>query len=198
VTLDVALRLRELLERDGFRVLMTRSTDRFIPLSRRSEIANRENGDLFISIHANASRRRSISGFEVYYLSEATDDHARALEAAENVVLPAEVGETGSREIDTIVWDLLHTEYRAESREIASSVCRGLSSRRLLSPNRGVKSARFAVLKGSRMPAVLVEVAFVSHPGEEARLRKWEYRQRIAEGIREGIVGFKDEYDKRA
>lgn len=198
VTLDIARRLRDLLAKDGFRVVMTRDTDRFISLSRRSDLANREEGDLFISIHANASRRRSISGFEVYTLSDATDDHARAIEAAENASLPADVGEAVAGGTEAIVWDLLYTEHRAESTELAAAVCRGLSRSQIPSWNRGVKSARFAVLKGARMPAILVEVGFITHPEEEARLRNSEYRQRLAEGVRQGILAFQKAYERRS
>ncbi len=197
VTLDIALRLQKLLEQDDFRVVMTRASDRFVSLGRRSEIANQEGADLFVSIHANASRRRSISGYEVYFLSEATDDHARALEAAENTALPEQVGQTGSSQTEAIVWDLLYTEHRAESTELAAAICRGLKQSARTSQNRGVKSARFAVLKGSRMPAVLVEVGFISHPTEEQRLRQAEYREAIAEGVRRGILAFHAENGQR-
>lgn len=197
VTLDIARRLKDLLAYDGFRVVMTRSDDRFIPLGRRSQIANQEKADLYVSIHANASRNRSASGFEVYYLSEATDDHARALEAAENTSLPSEVGGTLHSGTDAIVWDLLYTEHRAESTELAQQVCWGLKQSGLRSQNRGIKSARFAVLKGSRMPAVLVEVGFITHPKEETWLRTTSYRQTVAEGIRKGILAFKNNFNGR-
>lgn len=197
VTLDVALRLKGLLEREGFQVVMTRDRDRFISLSQRSQMANRQEADLFVSIHANAARIRSISGFEVYALSEATDDHARALEAAENASLPLEGGQAVASETEAIVWDLLYTEHRAESMELAAQVCRGLRGR-LPSQNRGVKTARFAVLKGSRMPAILIEVGFVSHPAEEQRLRNSSYRQHLAEGIRDGILVFRESRAKNS
>ncbi len=197
VTLDIARRLRDLLVQDGFRVVMTRYDDRFIPLYGRAAIANREGVDLFVSVHANASRRRSVSGFEAYYLSEATDDHARAMEAAENASLPGEMDNGVSRETELILWDLLYTENRAESSDLAVHICRGMAGAGLLSKNRGVKSARFAVLKGSRMPAVLVEVGFISHSSEESRLREAAHRQRVAEGIRRGILGFRDEMERQ-
>ena len=197
LTLDVAKRLRDLLARDGFRVIMTRYDDRFIPLQGRSAIANREGADLFISVHANSSRSRSVSGYEAYYLSEATDDHALALEAAENASLPEELGRPVSSETEAILWDLLYTENRVESLEMASSTCRGLAAEELPVKNRGVKSARFAVLKGTRMPAVLVEVGFISNPDEELRLRRPEYRQRLAEGIQRGILSFRDQMERR-
>ncbi len=197
VTLDVAQRLRDLLVRDGFRVVMTRSDDRFIPLYGRTAIANRAEADLFISIHANASRSRTADGFEAYYLSEATDDHARALEAAENADLPDGLGESVPNDAHAILWDLLYTEHRVESSELASYICRGMSGSSLASKSRGIKSARFAVLKGTRMPAVLVEIGFLSHPGEESRMRNPEYRQRIAGGIRRGVLTFRDELQRK-
>ncbi len=196
VTLDIAKRLRDLLMRDGFQVLMTRSDDRFIPLYGRSAVANRAGADLFISIHANASRSRSADGFETYYLSEATDDHARALEASENARLPGDLGSSASSDTQAILWDLLYTEHRAESLELAGAICRGMSAHTSRSKNRGVKSARFAVLKGTRMPAVLVEVGFITHAGEEAELRSSDYRQRVAEGIRRGILSFRSELER--
>ena len=199
VTLDVAKRLADLLRRDGFQVILTRSDDRFIPLYGRPAIANRAGADLFISIHANASRSRSAGGFEAYYLSEATDDHARALEAVENAVLPDGVGNgrAVSSNSEAILWDLLYTEHRAESSELASYICRGMSGSSLASKSRGVKSARFAVLKGARMPAVLVEIGFLTHPGEEAHMRMPDHRQRVAEGIRRGVLVFRDELERK-
>ncbi len=198
VVLDVALRLRDLLERDGFHVVMTRSDDHFISLSRRSEIANREGEGLFISIHANASRRRSASGFEVYRLADNADDYARSMNAVDSGSLPPGIGDSVSPKTQAIVWDLLYTEHRAGSTELAGSVCWALKSNHIPSQNRGVKSARFAVLKGSRMPAVLIEVGFVTHPAEAARLRTAGYRQQLAEGIRKGIVAFEADYERHS
>ena len=140
--------------------------------------------------------RRSVSGFEAYYLSEATDDHPRAMEAAENAALPGEMDNGVSRETELILWDLLYTENRAESSDLAGHICRGMAGSGI-SKNRGVKSARFAVLKGSRMPAVLVEVGFLTHPAEESRLRSAEHRQRIAEGIRRGVRSFREELERQ-
>ena len=197
VNLDIARRLAELLKRDGFQVLLTRSDDRFIPLYGRTAIANRAGADLFLSIHANASRSRSADGFEAYYLSEATDDHARALEAAENAALPEEVGGAVPSHSQAILWDLLYTEHRAESSELAAHICRGMTGCSLGSKSRGTKSARFAVLRGARMPAVLVEVGFITHPGEEAHLRTPDYRQRVAEGIRRGVLAFRDDMERK-
>ncbi len=197
VNLDVARRLADLLRRDGFQVIMTRSDDRFVPLYGRAAIANRAGADLFISIHANASRSRSADGFEAYYLSEATNDNARALEAAENGTFPEEVGVAVPVGTQAILWDLLYTEHRAESSELAAQICRGMSASNLVSKSRGIKSARFAVLKGARMPSVLVEVGFITHPGEEARLRTPNHRQKVAEGIRRGVMAFRNDMERK-
>lgn len=197
VTLDISKRLADLLRKDGFQVVMTRNDDRFIPLPGRPAIANRAGADLFVSVHANASRSRAAGGFEVYYLSEATDDHARALEAAENAALPHEMGGSVPAQTQAILWDLLYTEHRMESSELATHICRGMSGSDLASKNRGIKSARFAVLKGARMPAVLVEVGFLTHSGEESRLRTPLHRQKVAEGIRRGILAFRDDLERK-
>lgn len=197
LALDVAKRLRDLLTQDGFRVVMTRSDDRFIPLNGRTAIGNRQNGDLFVSIHANASRSKAASGFECYYLSEATDDNARALAASENATLPDEVDPGAvSGGTQAIVWDLLYTEHRVESSDLASRILYGLKTE--VGPkNRGVKSARFAVLKGARMPAVLVEVGFITNRKEEQQMRNAQYRQNLAEGVRRGIHSFKEEFERK-
>ena len=123
----------------------------------------------------------------MYYLSDAADDYARALEASENDALPLESARPLSGETQIIVWDLIHTANRADSRNLAEAVCDGLKSARVPSLDRGVKTARFAVLKGSRMPAVLVEVGFISNPLEGKRLDSPDYRQQLADGIHHGI-----------
>ena len=197
VVLDVALRLKQRLEAEGVRVLMTRSDDRFLSLSQRAGFANRHRADLFLSVHANSSRARSASGYEVYYLSEATDDAARAYAAAENAALEMEGGPPDglSRDTEAIVWDLLNTENRTASRELAAIVCRGLQ-RYLPAYNRGVKSARFYVLKWAQMPAVLIEVGFVSHRTEGRRLASAGYQQHVTEGIAHGLLTYKQHYER--
>ena len=196
VVLDVARRLRDRLAREGIRVYMTRSDDRFISLSQRAAFANQRNADLFVSIHANSSRARGASGYETYYLSDATDDAARALAAAENASLELEgIAAAGAtKDTEAIVWDLLNTENRTESRELAAAVCRGMKWF-LPSQNRGVKSARFYVLKWARMPAVLIEVGFVTNRTEGQRLESATYRQRVSDGIAQGLLTYKSLYE---
>lgn len=197
VVLDIARQLRRRLEADGIQVLMTRSDDRFISLKGRAAFANQQKADLFVSIHANASRARNASGYEVYYLSEATDDAARALAVAENASLSMDTpnGAGVSEDTEAIVWDLIHTENRTESRELASTVCRGMK-RSLPAYNRGVKSARFYVLKWTQMPSVLIEVGFVTNRTEGSRLQHNSYRDAVAEGIAHGLLAYRQVYER--
>lgn len=196
VVLDVARRLRDRLTAEGIQVLMTRKEDRFISLSQRAVFANQCQADLFVSVHANASRARAAAGYEAYYLSEATDDAARAFAAAENASLELETEQTQAvpKNTEAIVWDLLNTENRTESRELAAAVCRGMKWF-LPTQNRGVKSARFYVLKWAQMPAVLVEVGFVTNRTEGQRLDTAAYRQRVSDGIAQGILTYKTLYE---
>jgi N-acetylmuramoyl-L-alanine amidase len=188
VNLDVAKRLAKLLGEEGVRVIMTRSSDTFIPLGRRVDIANNSQGDLFISIHTNANRVKSLSGFEVYYISPYADDAGRALWAARNVALGLDSACLASNSVNlkAILWDMIYTYNRAESIELARSICRTIN-RNLNTEILGIKGARFEVLRGVRMPAVLVEIGFLSNSREEKMLKNSYYRQKIAESIIEGI-----------
>lgn len=193
VVLDVAGRLSKILESAGLKVYMTRAQDMFIPLPERSRIANEDKADLFISIHANANRSRWIEGFEVYYLTEGVDDDARALAAGEDTPLAAggESLGSGAAYLKATLWDLAYTENRKESIELADDICEAVSNDlklRML----GVRGAPFAVLKGAQMPAVLVEIGYISNREGEKKLRSSSYRQKMAESIARGILGFKD------
>ena len=196
VVLDISKRLKRNLEEHGIRVILTRDSDKFVSLWKRADIANKNKADFFISIHANASRYRQPSGFEVYYLSEACDDNARAVQAAENASLDLETGFTvkPSNHLKATLWDIINTENRVESIELATVLCESMEEV-LGSRNRGVKSALFYVLKGVRAPAVLVEVAFISNKQEESKLRSASYRQRIADALATGILRYKRRYE---
>ena len=197
VVLDVSKRIKKELEKNGMDVVMTRDSDKFITLSRRAKIANDNDADLFVSIHANANRARWIRGFEVYYLSEATDDNARALAASENSVLKYEEESFAkhTKDLDAIVWDLKFTEHRVESIELADFICQGVAKNIKLK-NRGIKSARFYVLKYVEMPSVLVELSYLSNKWDEKNLKKSSYKQKLAEGIASGIINYKGEYER--
>src|SRR3989338_8454387 len=176
---------------------MTRDSDVFIPLDRRAEIANKKNVDFFISIHANASVRRSLQGFEIYYLSEATDDAALALERAENSVLKLEntASVNPDSHLKTIYWDLKETENRKESIHIADDVADAVESSVEIS-HRRIKAANFYVLKWTECPAVLLELGYITNPADERRLKNSLYRRRLVEGIVKGILNYKDAFEK--
>jgi len=196
VALDIAKGLKEKLEIEGFQVFLTRSSDKFIALSKRPQIANNYNADFFVSIHANAAKAKSAKGFEVYYLSEAGDEAAKHLAESENASLKFEEASykvNSGNNLEAILWDLVSTENRAESIQLANNISK--EARKALWVNsRGVKSANFYVLKGARMPAILVEVGFISNRDEEERLKDPAYRDRVAQAIAEGILNYREEY----
>jgi N-acetylmuramoyl-L-alanine amidase len=196
INLDIGLRLASILRDHNIDVTMTRQTDVFIPLIGRTRIANERGADLFVSIHSNAGLR-SYSGFEVYYLSEAVDENTRALEAAENAPLTFDEASFAehSTALDAILWDLIYTENRQESIELAKDIKKAMG-RRLPSRDLGVKSARFVVLKYTRMPAVLIEVGFLTNPVERARLKNKYYRQMVAEAIADGMLAYKETFER--
>ena len=197
LTLRLAGKLKTILEGAGIRVIMTRDSDIFIPLPKRSEIANRSGADLFISIHINASRTRSLRGFECYYLSTATDDNARVLEALENSTL--KISDTASaetsRRLDKTLWDMTLTENRLESAQLAGSIC-GSIDESFTMGNRGIRTARFYVLKHTDIPAVLVEAGYVSNKYEELKLKDPEFLDKIAESVADGVLKYKREYER--
>jgi N-acetylmuramoyl-L-alanine amidase len=188
VNLDIAKRVANILRNDGIEVVMTRPSDRFVLLNSRVEMANNSGADIFVSIHSNANRVRSLSGFEVYYVSPSVSDSQRALSAARYAPLNLDTAGLAGNSLDlkAILWDMVYTSNRAESIELARSISKAMNDNleaRLL----GIKGARFEVLKGVRMPAVLVEVGFLSNAQEERLLKNNFYRQRIAESIAQGI-----------
>jgi N-acetylmuramoyl-L-alanine amidase len=195
INLDIAKRLSKLLKDEGFEVVLTRSGDRFIELSRRVDIANDSKADLFVSVHTNANRVRSLKGFEIYYVSPYTSDSKRALSASKDGLLkfgPACFADS-SRDLKAVLWDMIYTSSRAESIELARTISRTVDSDMDVKVL-GVKSANFFVLKGARMPAVLVEIGFISNRNEEQLLKNTYYRQQIADAIHRGILGYARDY----
>ena len=197
LTLSIAKKLKRILADNGIRVIMTRDSDEFISLPERVRIANSSGADLFISIHINASRSRSMNGFECYYLSEATNDNARALEAFENATLKTDEGTVveHSNSLDKTLWDMKLTENRRESAQLAGDIC-GAVDNSLVTRNRGVKTARFYVIKFTRIPSVLVEVGYLSNKFEELKLKDESYADRMADVIAKGILIYKNKYER--
>jgi N-acetylmuramoyl-L-alanine amidase len=191
VTLDIAKRLVRLLKNDGFVVEMTRSTDRFVTLESRVSAANRFNADLFISVHANANPVRSLKGFEVYYVSPKASDAKRSLAAAQDygLNLQGSLVSNPSLDLKALLWNMVYTYSRSESIELARSVCRS-TKHNLDSQVLGVKAGNYYVLKGAKIPAVLIEVGFLSNKEEERYLQNSYFRQRISESINQGILDY--------
>jgi N-acetylmuramoyl-L-alanine amidase len=187
LVLDVGKRLGKLLEaRLGADVIYTRQDDIFIPLETRTAIANQEQADLFVSIHANSSHDPDARGVETYYLNFTSNSDALEVAARENAVSDKSI-----HELQDLVKKIALKEKIEESREFASDVQRSLhSGLAMKSPglrDRGVKKAPFIVLIGANMPSILAEISFVSNPTDARKLRTAEYRQRIAESLYKGI-----------
>ncbi len=194
VNLDIAKKLSKLFSENGIEVVMTRKYDTFIPLEQRAKIANQVEGDIFLSIHANANRVRWMNGFEVYYISPYIDDEKRAMQTAraQDLNLKETSFARGSLNLKATLWDMLYTYNRAESINLAYCLC-DVARRNLNVKILGVKAARFSVLAGTQMPAVLIEVGFLSNRDEECLLRNSYYRQQIADSIYQGIRDFVQE-----
>jgi len=187
LVLDVALRLQKLLLKSpGVEVVLTRSTDVFIPLEERTAIANREGADLFLSIHANASRNPSARGVETYFLNFASNPDAEAVAAREN----SASGQT-MHNLPDIVKAITLNNKLDESRDFATLVQRAMVDH-LANGSKGVrdlgvKQAPFVVLIGAGMPSVLAEISFVTHQQEGRLLKTGAYRQKIAEALFDGL-----------
>ncbi|MFH1199313.1 MAG: N-acetylmuramoyl-L-alanine amidase [Candidatus Omnitrophota bacterium] len=191
VNLDIAKRLTKLLKAEGAQVMMTRSSDNFISLQGRVDTANKFGADIFLSIHSNANRVKSLNGFEVYYVAPSVDDPKRAIVAAReaNLDFDRSCFDRPTVELKAILWDMIYSSSRQESISLARSICRTMdrnTDTRIL----GVKGARYFVLKGTRMPAILIEVGFLSNINEEKMLKNSYYRQQLAEGILDGVNNY--------
>jgi len=200
VVLDVTRRVARLVEEGlGIKVALTRAGDHFIPLRERTQFANKERAQLFVSIHANAHRDTDNQGVETYFLSsEATDNEARQVAALENGVVQLEAGNSRVKmdALKAILWDLAQSEFQEESSQLAETVQDTLT-KTLRIANRGVKQAGFYVLGGAAMPAVLIEIGFVTNRKEERRLMDSQHRDRVARAIYAGIAEYKRRYDQK-
>jgi len=195
VTLDIAGRLkaRVLSEMDA-EVILTRDADRTMALDERTAIANHNRADLFVCIHANASRRGHARGAETYFLSyQATDDESRSIAAFENNTMGLEEGVQKNGHLEMVLWDLAQSAFMKESSVLAEIVQENLNDA-LDIANRGIKQAPFRVLMGATMPAILIEVAFITNPEEEKRLRDPGFKDKVSGAIFDSIKRFHEKY----
>lgn len=204
ITLLVSKYLKSILKRriKNINVILTRSSDRFIELGKRTEIANRllqnkKNG-LLVSIHVNASVSKRISGFETYFLSQnPTNEDARTTAALENNVVVLEGRSKKSYDdVSHVEALMLTTQIQKESSMAAKSIQRSMDKAIWRFKSRGVKKADFFVLRGALMPAVLVELGYISNRKEMRYLKRSSYQKKIAQGIANGIVSFIKKYNK--
>jgi N-acetylmuramoyl-L-alanine amidase len=189
--LDVALRLGKIIQQrlPGADVIYTRSDDTFIPLEERTNIANAAKADLFISIHANSSQDHQARGIETYYLNLKGSPEAMEVAARENAV-----SQEGIHDLEDLVKKIARSEKIDESKEFAEDIQTSLAQRiqKTAKPvkNRGVRKAPFVVLIGADMPSILTEISFLSNPADEQLLKKPEHRQRVAEGLYQGVASY--------
>jgi len=191
VTLAVARQLEAILERrEDIEVILTREDDSFLGLVERTERANREGADLFISLHCNAWANPSARGVETYFLSPAKSKWDAEVARSENS------GAAAAEDLDFILWDLVQNLYIQESATLAEAVQTRLAED-LGMPNRGVKQAGFRVLVGAFMPAILVELGFLTNRDDAAKLRDTRWQRDAAEALADAIVEFRARMDAR-
>lgn len=186
LVLDVAARLKQLIETElGGEVVMTRTGDSFIPLETRTALANQQQADLFISLHANSSRVRSVRGVETFFLNFSSSRENVEIATRENAA-----SERSIHELQDIVKKIMLQDKVDESRELAQHIQGAMAARKGAGADRGVKQAPFIVLIGANMPSVLAEIAFISNPQEERQIKTPKYRQAIAESLFDGVRSY--------
>ena len=181
IVLSLCKILHNRLVEKGYQVLMTRETDVYIPLKERTQFATQHNADLFVSVHTNSSTNIDAAGAETYYLALASDESAQITAMRENVG-----AKYSMTELDRLVGKILKESKSTESRRLAESIQEQLTGA-TQAKNRGVKHAPFVVLIGTKVPAVLIEIGFLSNPDEGKKLLTKAYQRQLAEAVAEGI-----------
>jgi N-acetylmuramoyl-L-alanine amidase len=197
---DINLRLSkilgELLGSNGYHVLYTRTKDEFVPLEERTALANSKKADLFISLHVNAHKNKHINGFEIYFLNLAKNKDAVRVAARENSVSTKKISD-----LQVILTDLMLNSKIKESKKLADKVLDKTleNGRKYYKLNdHGVRQAPFYVLMGAKMPAVLVEVGYITNFKDRKRLQSDNFLKRVAQGIVQGITSYRNELTKYA
>jgi N-acetylmuramoyl-L-alanine amidase len=203
VTLSVAKKVAAVLRARGVDVLLTRTTDTLIALSDRGRIANSNHGDVFISIHVNAPGTRTAAGarergFETYFLAEAKTEDERRVQDMENESVKFETGANAPKgdPLSFIITDMAQNEHLRESSDLAQTIQNGLIEVHP-GPNRGVQQANFSVLRGSYMPAALIELGFGSNQSEATFLSDQDNQRALARNIAESVIAYLVHYESR-
>jgi N-acetylmuramoyl-L-alanine amidase len=189
VVLQISNRLARMLTDAGYTVHMTRSNDIFIELHKRTQYANKKNADLFVSIHANAVPKRNAKkayGIETYFLSPARSERAKNAAAKENSYDSRDMEQFGQQYLSIMSREKIYASHKLAI-DLQRSALARLRQHYSKVKDGGARSGPFWVLVGAKMPAVLVEVGFISHPMEARRLIDKKYQQYFAEGLAEGI-----------
>jgi N-acetylmuramoyl-L-alanine amidase len=195
LVLDVSRRLQQTLQARGLDVSLTRTSDQDVPLDERTAIANNRRADLFLSLHANASPSSSARGAETYYLSMRKHAGSDAEQIGRHETGDL-IGMGDDDPLKLVLWDMAQSTWLAESQLVAEQV-QGEFNKALGIPDRGVKQAPFRVLVGATMPAVLVEIGFISNPEEEARLGDPAFLQDIVDALVRAIEAYRDRTARR-
>ncbi|MEC7641725.1 MAG: N-acetylmuramoyl-L-alanine amidase, partial [Nitrospinota bacterium] len=189
VNLAISKRLKRVLETQyHYRVIMTRTSDQFVPLEKRGEIANQNNANLFVSIHANAARRKGAYGIETYHLGVGSSERAMETAARENGEI---VYTTPDTDVQRILADMItQSKMNGSSclaRFVQENLVKGMKKKYSLIKDLGVKEGPFYVLHDTNMPSILIEVGFITHQEEQRRLADFDYLERLARHIARGI-----------
>ena len=197
LTLPISQKLKAIIEKNlAYRVVLTRDNDVDVSLENRAAIANNNRAILFISVHVNGFPRSSARGSETFFLSlNATDEEARRLAYMENnsSAIESRISSDDEDDIMMILWDMAQSAFIKQSSELAENIQQELNSL-LGTRNRGIKQAPFKVLTGVACPAVLVEIAFISNPSEERKLKTDDFQDDVARAIYRGVANFLKNY----
>lgn len=191
VVLDITKRLKRMLEEQGIKVHMTRTNDKFISLQDRTAFASRTKADAFISIHANSAKKRSVQGVEVFALRNLSAAEKNDVKRTANrkIMLDSLAADKSNPYLEVLVDELMYSHKQGESYRLAQNIGKDLS-RSLKIRHRGTKTAGFYVLRNTLIPAVLVEVGFLSNPKEERMLKSGRYREKVARSIARSLIGY--------
>jgi len=196
IALDVAKRLEKKISKNmNVKTILTRDEDIFLKLGERTRFANENNGDLFISIHANAAEDRRASGFETFLIGPNRNEAAVRVAARENAVLELEGAGTAKLTDEALIKATIAQAGFASFSETFAALVQEEMGKRIQSKNRGVKQAGFYVLMGASMPNVLIELGFISNPSEEKKLKSSKYRDVLATSIYRAIEKYEKTLD---
>lgn len=185
IVLSISHKLRDVLTERGYTVFMTRDTNHFIPLKKRTEFATQHKADLFLSIHANSATNSKANGIETYYLNvNSTDSASEKIAARENINSGYSI-----QELETLLKGLIQESKSEDSKRLARHVQQSLVEA-TGAIDRGVKHARFVVLIGTKVPAILIEAGFLTNSGEGRKLATSAYQHKIATAIAQGVDRF--------